>query len=80
MGEGLFELTVNAEPFQGGGEVAGGPSGPELASRAEFDGCLLGGQQVGVGRVRPAAVSVAEPVQNRTTGEVVERADVAGPT
>lgn len=38
MGEGLFELTVNAEPFQGGGEVAGGPGGPELAGRADFGG------------------------------------------
>ncbi|MFI2032943.1 hypothetical protein [Streptomyces buecherae] len=60
MSEGLFELTVNAELFQGGGEIAGGPGGPELASRAEFDGGLLGDQQVGVGRVRTAAVSVAE--------------------
>ncbi|SCE16850.1 hypothetical protein F558DRAFT_04765 [Streptomyces sp. AmelKG-A3] len=32
MGEGLFELTVNAEPFQGGGEVAGGPGGSERRS------------------------------------------------
>ncbi|WP_167532530.1 hypothetical protein [Streptomyces prasinus] len=41
MGEGLFELAVDAEPFEGGGEVAGGPGGPELAGRAEFDGGLL---------------------------------------
>lgn len=27
MGEGLFELAVDAEPFEGGGEVAGGPGG-----------------------------------------------------
>lgn len=54
MGEGLFELAIDAEPFEGGGEAAGGPGGPELAGRAEFEGGLLGDQQVGVGRVRPA--------------------------
>ncbi|AGP61497.1 hypothetical protein M271_50710 [Streptomyces rapamycinicus NRRL 5491] len=37
VGEGLFELSVDAEPFQGGGEVAGCPGGPEFAGRAEFD-------------------------------------------
>ncbi|MFI1285184.1 hypothetical protein ACH4U5_31250 [Streptomyces sp. NPDC020858] len=77
VGEGLFELTVDTEPFECGGEVAGGPGGPELAGRAEFDGGLLGDQQVGVGRVRPAVAAVIEPVQDRSVGEVVERADVA---
>ncbi|MGW3625548.1 hypothetical protein [Streptomyces sp. NPDC000880] len=77
VGEGLFELAVDAESFEGGGEVAGGPGGPELAGRAEFDGGLLGDQQVGVGGVRPAVAAVVEPVQDGTAGEVVERADVA---
>ncbi|WP_162600122.1 hypothetical protein [Streptomyces sp. CS131] len=76
MGESLFELSVDAEPFQGGGEVAGGSDGPELDGRAELDGGLLGDQQVGVGRVRPAAAPVIEPVQDRMAGEIVERADV----
>jgi hypothetical protein len=35
--QGLFELSVDAEPFQGGGEVAGGSGGPEPAGRAEPD-------------------------------------------
>jgi hypothetical protein len=51
VGERLFELTVDAEPSEDGGEVAGGPGGPELAGRAEFDGGLLGDQQVRVCRV-----------------------------
>ncbi|MFJ9683787.1 hypothetical protein ACIRP2_38105 [Streptomyces sp. NPDC101194] len=76
MGEGLFELAVDAEPFEGGGEVAGGPGGPEFAGRAEFDSGLLGDQQVGVGRVRPAVAAVVEPVQDSLEGEVVEWADV----
>ncbi|MEU5730611.1 MULTISPECIES: hypothetical protein [Streptomyces] len=45
--------------------------------RAEFDGGLLGDQQVGVGRVRPAAAAVVEQVQDCSVGEVVERVDVA---
>lgn len=77
MGEGLFELAVDAEPFEGGGEVAGGPGGPELAGRAEFNGGLLGDEQVGVGRIRPAAAAVFEPAQDSTAGEVVVRTDVA---
>jgi hypothetical protein len=79
-GERLFKLTVDAEPFEAGGEVAGGPGGPESAGRGEFDGGLLGGQQVGIGRVRPAVAAVVEPVEpveDRSVGEVVERADVA---
>lgn len=31
VGEGLFELAVDAESYEGGGEVASGPGGPELA-------------------------------------------------
>jgi uncharacterized membrane protein len=77
LSESLFELAVDAEPFEGSGEVAGGPGGPELAGRAEFDGGLLGDQQVGVRRVRPAAAAVVEPVQDSAAGEVVEQADVA---
>lgn len=34
LGERLFEPTVDAEPFEGGGQVAGGAGGPELAGRA----------------------------------------------
>jgi hypothetical protein len=34
VGQGLFELPVNTEPLQGGGEVAVGPGGPELVGRA----------------------------------------------
>lgn len=41
------------------------------------DGGLLGDQQVGVRRVRPAAAAVVELVQDSAAGEVVERADVA---
>jgi hypothetical protein len=40
-------------------------------------GGLLGDQQVEVGRIRPAAAAVVEPVQDSTAGEVVERVDVA---
>jgi hypothetical protein len=76
VGQGSFELAVDAEPFQGRGEVARGPGGPELASRPEFDGRLLGDQQVGVGGVRPAGSAVVEPVQDGPAGEVVEWADV----
>lgn len=63
VGESLFELPVDAEPFQGGGEVAGGPGGPELAGRAEFGRGLLGDQQAGADRVRPAAAAVPEPAR-----------------
>ncbi|MDB1088718.1 hypothetical protein PJ985_14190 [Streptomyces sp. ACA25] len=48
-----------------------------LPAGAEFDGGLLGAQQVGVGRVRPAVAAVVEPVQDSTVGEVVEWPDVA---
>ncbi|MER6976128.1 RHS repeat domain-containing protein [Streptomyces carpinensis] len=48
MDQGFFELAVDAESLQGRGEVAGGPGGPELARRPEFDGRLLGDQQVWV--------------------------------
>lgn len=44
VGEGFFELAVDTKPFEGGGEVVGGPGGPEVVGRAEFDGGLLGDQ------------------------------------
>jgi hypothetical protein len=52
--QGFFGLAVDTESLQGRGEVAGGPGGPELARRPEFDGRLPGDQQVWVGGVRPA--------------------------
>ncbi|MFV5998856.1 hypothetical protein ACNPQM_42690 [Streptomyces sp. NPDC056231] len=36
VGEGLFEVTVNAEPLQGGGEVAVGPGGPGCRTNREI--------------------------------------------
>ncbi|MEH0549082.1 hypothetical protein QA802_40285 [Streptomyces sp. B21-105] len=78
VGQGFFELAVDVESLQGRGEVAGGPGGPELARRPEFDGRLLGDQQVWVGGARSAGSAVVEPVQDGLAGEVVERADVTG--
>ncbi|MGK5532783.1 hypothetical protein [Streptomyces sp. URMC 129] len=74
---GLFEPAVDTESSEGAGEVAGGPGDPELAGRTEFDGGLSGDQQVGVGRVRPTAAAVFEPVMDDTADEITEQADVA---
>lgn len=59
VGETLFDLALDAEPFKGGGEVAGSPGGSEFAFGAELDGRLRD-QQVGVGRVRPAVAAVVD--------------------
>jgi hypothetical protein len=78
VGEGFFELAVDAKAFQGGGQAAAALGQPVLADRPGGHGGLLIDDQVRVGGAGPAQVAVLEPVQQQGPGQVVERAASAG--
>jgi hypothetical protein len=78
VGEGFFELPVNAEALEGRGQSAAGFGQPVLADRPGGHGGLLVDDQVRVGGAGPSAVAVLEPGQQQVAGQVIERAGPAG--
>ncbi|MFB6782709.1 hypothetical protein ACFCX0_36420 [Streptomyces sp. NPDC056352] len=62
MDEGLFELPVDAELFQGGGLAAKQCGQGDRADRAGAQGGELVDQQVRVSGVGPAVASVVQPL------------------
>jgi hypothetical protein len=78
VGECLFELAVDGQMLQGGGQTAEGVGDPDLADRAGFQCVLLIGDRVGVGGVGPVGALVVQSVEDRLAGVFVQGAGVAG--
>src|SRR5207248_9090729 len=77
-GDGVIELPVHAQPFEGGGQAAQDPVEPGQADRAEAQCAFPAEQQVWVGGVRPASASVVEPVVQDAVGQLVHGPVFAG--
>lgn len=71
--QSLFELPVDAEPFQRGALPAHRGTDPVVAGAAGLGGGI--DQQMEVRGVRPPAAPALQPVQQQVPREIVERAD-----
>ncbi|MCW7946070.1 hypothetical protein AAW14_29760 [Streptomyces hygroscopicus] len=63
LGRGLFELSIDAEPFQSRLLAAQGPTDPAVTGATSARSGLVVDQQVEVGRVWPALAPVFQPGQ-----------------
>jgi len=72
-GEGFFEDPVHSQPFQGGGLPVEDERGALAAGWRGGQGGLVVDEQVRVGGVGPAGLTMAKPVAEQPVGEV-ERA------
>ncbi|MQA88443.1 MAG: hypothetical protein GEV03_28465 [Streptosporangiales bacterium] len=77
-GQGLVELTVDAETLEGGVQPAERRAEPVLADRSGAHRGLVVDDQVWVRGVWPANAPVVEPGEDETAGEVVERPGLPG--